>query len=165
MGGLSFDQDAEGNWGYIPEGADTVIPFKKDSFKYLRMYYTDVAINGTYTAHQGFLVIPKEVLKSISFTTANMSDTIENDTPNNWILPCAFVGSAQNYDILLQNGCWFTYTGGADSGNHKVKTVIFRNGTYTFDDFSDFYDYVVFGVGSNYYSRSYLTDISIELKK
>ena len=28
LGGLNFAQDAEGNWGYIPSGADTVIPFK-----------------------------------------------------------------------------------------------------------------------------------------
>lgn len=28
LGGLTFAQDAEGNWGYKPEGADTVIPFK-----------------------------------------------------------------------------------------------------------------------------------------
>lgn len=28
LGGLSFAQDAEGNWGYKPSGADTVIPFK-----------------------------------------------------------------------------------------------------------------------------------------
>ena len=26
--GLSFDQNEEGEWGYIPPGADTVIPFK-----------------------------------------------------------------------------------------------------------------------------------------
>ena len=25
---LKFAQDAEGNWGYIAPGADTVIPFK-----------------------------------------------------------------------------------------------------------------------------------------
>ena len=25
---MSFGQDTEGNWGYIPSGADTVIPFK-----------------------------------------------------------------------------------------------------------------------------------------
>ena len=29
LGGLVFGQDSEGNWGYIPPGADTVIPFKK----------------------------------------------------------------------------------------------------------------------------------------
>ena len=27
LNGLSFAQDEEGNWGYIPSGADTVIPF------------------------------------------------------------------------------------------------------------------------------------------
>lgn len=27
LSGLSFGQDAEGNWGYIPSGADAVIPF------------------------------------------------------------------------------------------------------------------------------------------
>ena len=30
LGGLSFGQDAEGNWGYIPSGADAVIPFRGD---------------------------------------------------------------------------------------------------------------------------------------
>ena len=29
LGGLIFCQDTEGNWGYLPSGADTVIPFKK----------------------------------------------------------------------------------------------------------------------------------------
>ena len=28
MGGLSFGQDADGNWGYKIGGADTVVPFK-----------------------------------------------------------------------------------------------------------------------------------------
>ena len=32
LGGLNFAQDAEGNWGYIPSGADTVIPFKSGNF-------------------------------------------------------------------------------------------------------------------------------------
>lgn len=31
LGGLTFEQDAEGNWGYKPAGADTVTPFKKNS--------------------------------------------------------------------------------------------------------------------------------------
>ena len=30
MGGLSFGQDADGNWGYKAGGADTVPPFKGD---------------------------------------------------------------------------------------------------------------------------------------
>ncbi len=28
LGGLTFAQDEEGNWGYIPSGADSVVPFK-----------------------------------------------------------------------------------------------------------------------------------------
>ena len=28
LGGLTFAQDAEGNWGYIPSGADAVVPFR-----------------------------------------------------------------------------------------------------------------------------------------
>lgn len=31
LGGLEFAQDAEGNWGYKPAGADTVTPFKKEA--------------------------------------------------------------------------------------------------------------------------------------
>ena len=30
LAGLSFGQDEEGNWGYIPSGADAVIPFRGD---------------------------------------------------------------------------------------------------------------------------------------
>ena len=33
LGGLQFAQDNEGNWGYIPSGADTVTPFKSNSYK------------------------------------------------------------------------------------------------------------------------------------
>lgn len=29
LGGLSFDQDEDGNWGYRVGGADSVIPFKR----------------------------------------------------------------------------------------------------------------------------------------
>ena len=40
LGGLSFGQDADGNWGYKTGGADTVIPFKSSKvamggFKFL----------------------------------------------------------------------------------------------------------------------------------
>ena len=30
---MNFAQDAEGNWGYIPSGADSVIPFKSGCIK------------------------------------------------------------------------------------------------------------------------------------
>ncbi|MEZ3426279.1 MAG: hypothetical protein K1W13_02575 [Lachnospiraceae bacterium] len=32
LSGLTFEQDAEGNWGYKPAGADTVTPFKSGSY-------------------------------------------------------------------------------------------------------------------------------------
>lgn len=32
MGGLKFAQDAEGNWGYKPSGADPVIPFRRVAY-------------------------------------------------------------------------------------------------------------------------------------
>ena len=34
LGGLSFGQDADGNWGYKIGGADTVTPFKTEPFVY-----------------------------------------------------------------------------------------------------------------------------------
>ena len=34
LGGLSFGQDADGNWGYKAGGADTVVPFKTEPFVY-----------------------------------------------------------------------------------------------------------------------------------
>ena len=43
LGGLSFGQDAEGNWGYIPSGADAVIPFSS-GFK--------AVIHGRYTTNR-----------------------------------------------------------------------------------------------------------------
>ena len=43
FGGLSFAQDAEGNWGYKPSGADTVIPFRSGESG------GDVTIKGVYT--------------------------------------------------------------------------------------------------------------------
>lgn len=39
LGGLKFSQDEEGNWGYIPSGADTVIPFKNlDNFGITQLF-------------------------------------------------------------------------------------------------------------------------------
>ena len=145
-------------------GADTVFPFKGDSdfFKVVRMYNTAAAMNATYTAYQTYFVIPKANLKSISFTCNNMSNSATNDVVN-YNLPCVFIGSVVSYDTLLQNGVNFI-TPARNMDTHKSKTVIYHNGTYSFDDFSDCYDYVVFGFGTTAtYSRYYLTNVSIEL--
>ena len=46
LGGLSFGQDAEGNWGYKPEGADAVIPFRNIIVRASTSYLT-----GAYEGH------------------------------------------------------------------------------------------------------------------
>ena len=46
LGGLSFGQDAEGNWGYKPEGADAVIPFRNIIVRASTSYLTS-----TYEGH------------------------------------------------------------------------------------------------------------------
>ena len=163
LNGLSFAQYENGKWGY-KVGADAVIPFKKDNelLNISRLYHTAIGINETYTAYQTFIVIPKANLKSISFTTNNLSSSAQNDVKN-YKLPCIFIGSVNKYDTLLLNGVEFI-TPGVKADSFMTKTVIYRNGSYSFDDFSDCYDYIVFGFGTTAtYSRYYLTDVSIEL--
>ena len=166
--GTKFYPDMQdGEYGFntaADRGADTFHPFNKDFFKVARMYHTAAALNAYYTAYHNYFVIPKDDLKSISFTCNAMSDTAENDVLA-YNLPCVFIGSVVSYELLQQNGV-ILISPGRDVGNHKVKTVIYRNGSYTFDDFSDCYDYVAFGLGhwNGDYSRYYLTDVSIKLK-
>lgn len=45
LAGLSFAQNEEGNWGYKPSGADSVIPFKTGSGNY------EITITGNISAH------------------------------------------------------------------------------------------------------------------
>jgi hypothetical protein len=64
LSNISFDQDSEGNWGYIPSGADTVIPFKKgldvgllNTYKFIPIYkngnmYT--SITGGYSSRVSY---------------------------------------------------------------------------------------------------------------
>ena len=47
LGGLSFGQDAEGNWGYQPSGADAVIPFNGLHLEVL-LQNTDNAVSETH---------------------------------------------------------------------------------------------------------------------
>lgn len=41
LGGLGFGQDSEGKWGYIPPGADTVVPFSEGGSGNLGLAYED----------------------------------------------------------------------------------------------------------------------------
>ena len=60
--GLSFGQDEEGNWGYKPSGADTVIPFKSstifsgDFFDYCGQLIGNRVVNGTDTLDSSFYI-------------------------------------------------------------------------------------------------------------
>ena len=76
LGGLSFGQDAEGNWGYKPSGADAVIPFKGDWELVLKITFGAAANNGggTYT-----------------------NDAAATDTPHGWY-------SSMNSTIRCVNG-------------------------------------------------------------
>ena len=52
-GGLKFAQDAEGNWGYIIPGADTVNPFKQE----LLIPHIQNGIGGNATSQGQFHII------------------------------------------------------------------------------------------------------------
>lgn len=45
LGGLQFIQDAEGNWGYKPSGADIVTPFKTASYPSNITLYSKASIS------------------------------------------------------------------------------------------------------------------------
>lgn len=47
LGGLSFGQDAEGNWGYKAPGADTVVPFNNVEFAHISYPFSENAVFGT----------------------------------------------------------------------------------------------------------------------
>ena len=61
LGGLNFAQDAEGNWGYIPTGADSVIPFKNSFIIPKIVFY------GDYNKPSSYFYFPKDA-KKITFT-------------------------------------------------------------------------------------------------
>lgn len=67
LGGLTFGQDAEGNWGYIPPGADSVVPFKKSGSSGLSVVSMGMA-KPTGQVYQQMLqqvFVPKEATKLV----------------------------------------------------------------------------------------------------
>lgn len=58
LGGLTFEQDAEGNWGYKPAGADTVTPFKSGGADFVwSVYGLSGGINLENTGRVTFTVL------------------------------------------------------------------------------------------------------------
>lgn len=47
MGGLRFGVDADGNYGYYKDGADTVTPFKSGGISHIEMTVTDIGLDFT----------------------------------------------------------------------------------------------------------------------
>ena len=75
LGGLTFSQDAEGNWGYKPEGADAVIPFRSAlSLSFLQASgasggtYDVKATSFTYTADEAMTVLALCISGGYNFT-------------------------------------------------------------------------------------------------
>ncbi len=52
LSGLTFEQDAEGNWGYKPAGADTVTPFKKGNGSLKQIDGAAISLKSSNVAHQ-----------------------------------------------------------------------------------------------------------------
>ena len=89
MGGLSFGQDADGNWGYKAGGADTVTPFKGDpDFDYehgisipyvvaagnpnVLHYYTMTAEDAAYSYLALFAVTAGSVVSNLAGLVAHL---------------------------------------------------------------------------------------------
>ena len=54
LDGISFSIDEEGNWGYIPSGADTVIPFKKSKTSFT-IQIRFILHGDHYSSEKGFV--------------------------------------------------------------------------------------------------------------
>lgn len=140
-----------------------------DSLRGIPLYHTEITLNGTYTAYHQFFVIPKSRLESLSFTF--VGDSYNGNAENNdtvaYNLACAFIGSAISIEQLTLNGTIFIVPN-RDLGSHKVKSVLYKSGSYSFDDFSDCLDYITFGLGNwntTTCYRYHLDDINIKLKE
>jgi hypothetical protein len=72
MSGLSFGQDAEGNWGYKPSGADSVIPFKSSSN--VRLVYKSTEAN-TYVEVSLYIDDEQVFTKKAIYNKFNVDET------------------------------------------------------------------------------------------
>lgn len=72
LGGLSFGQDEEGNWGYIPSGADAVIPFSPPvvTLKGSMAYNLSIS-GGNQDSASTRIFAPEDMeIESIQYTTS-----------------------------------------------------------------------------------------------
>lgn len=76
LGGLSFGQDENGNWGYRIEGADSVTPFKSGISECEEIW--SGAPNSTYTFTESYGSV---LIKSTNYSNCFPAITFNNKTP------------------------------------------------------------------------------------
>lgn len=94
LGGLSFGQDANGNWGYKIGGADPVIPFKPD-LQSVDVSYKDIIKAGS---SKNYNVKEHPHLIIIQASTGTSAGTEES---NNWL---AYSDGTYGMEFLLTRG-------------------------------------------------------------
>ena len=94
LGGLSFGQDADGNWGYKIGGADPVIPFKPD-LQSVDVSYKDIIKAGS---SKNYNVKEHPHLIIIQASTGTSAGTEES---NNWL---AYSDGTYGMEFLLTRG-------------------------------------------------------------
>lgn len=94
LGGLSFGQDANGNWGYKIGGADPVIPFKPD-LQSVDVSYKDIIKAGS---SKNYNVKEHPHLIIIQASTGTSAGT---EGSNNWL---AYSDGTYGMEFLLTRG-------------------------------------------------------------
>ena len=119
LGGLTFAQDAEGNWGYIPSGADAVIPFRKAT-KVLAMFHASTSGITRYTAEQkifGLTMVTEDARESYTVLKVNGEDQTVKDIAQ---ISSTYVSGYQTYDITLNPGDEVAVTNRGGGGSDIV---------------------------------------------
>lgn len=125
LNGIKFVQDAEGNWGYIPSGADTVIPFKKGAeITFLGYSITSFDVSN----HEGFekFTANNFLLSDISFSINIYSSygAIGNVYASPWTRT---INPLINYDSTTGKGTITNISSTAKmGGDATASTVTYR---------------------------------------
>lgn len=126
LGGLTFEQDAEGNWGYKPAGADTVIPFKNGVAKLATisgLTHTDWGNNVTYTI-QGYQAASQFDVKVTKIGMHLHGETVTSKQYNTTIVP-----KIAKYDnttglLTITNGA---YINSGDDNDYKYRFYVWAS--------------------------------------
>lgn len=113
LGGLEFAQDAEGNWGYKPAGADTVTPFRNGGI--IKLLTTYNPFGGSYSSPKSFALDIKnvsdkwETLTNDNFAYVSkgfMLQVVGNGANNNGMISIAFSYNKDTGILTTTFGGW-----------------------------------------------------------